>query len=228
MKRSLQTCLLLVLFATMVSAQSKKSYTVKPGEKVMDALPVHALYLYPVFKQGVVHFKNKNLGGAKLNYNRVLDQMQFIDNKGDTLSLDDEQNIASIAVDADTFYFYQGYVQKLQDLKNVKIGTKRMMVLSHRQKVGAMGGVSSSAIASYDRLSSQQGMRDLVPREYLTFSEHTYYFIGDAFNRFKPLSKKSVLNMYANKQSAVETYLKGNNVNFTDETDIKKPDQVFK
>jgi hypothetical protein len=220
MKYSLYSMLLSLLISCNLSAQTNKSYTVKPGEKVLAALPKEAVYMYPEFKDGIVNQKNREQGGAKLNYNKVLDEIQFISNKGDTLSLGDEQNISSVIVEKDTFYYSQGYISKITELKGVRFGSKKILELSNREKVGAMGGVSSAAITSYDKMYSAQGVKDLVSKEYLTFSEHQYFFIGDSYSHFKALNKKSLLNVYARQQAAVENYLREKSINFLKEEDV--------
>jgi hypothetical protein len=212
----------LVVTTAIATAQGRKSYTVKPGEKIKDALPQQAVYLYPNFREGIVSFKNKTQGAAKLNYNKLVDEIEFIDNKGDTLALADEKNIAQVTIDNDTFYYGPGYVQKQYEFSHVKFGLKKCLLLSNREKEGAMGGVASSATVAYDQMFSRQGMKIFQAKEYLTFSEQTYYFIGDAYNRFKPMNKKNVLNMYAKKQSAVEAYFSEHTVNFVDEGNVKQ------
>ncbi|MDB5223060.1 MAG: hypothetical protein JWN83_1727 [Chitinophagaceae bacterium] len=203
-------------------AQESKAYVVKPGEKVKNALPKEALYMYPQFKEGVVNFKNGTLGAARLNYNRLLDEIQFIDNKGDTLSLDDEKTIALVSVGMDTFYYYLGYVKVIADINKVKFAGKEKLRLSNRQKIGPMGQLVSASIDTYDKLSSAQGLDNIISQEVLTFSGYSTFFIGDLYNHFKPLNKKSLVNMYAKQQSEVENYLSENAINFSKAEDVEK------
>lgn len=211
----------LILFThSQLSAQVRKTYKVNPGEKVMKALPNEALYMYPHFKIGTVNFRNKNVGTAKLNYNRLLDEIQFIDDKDDTLSLGDEVTVSSIVIEKDTFYYYEGYVKIISSLNKVKFASKKILALSNKQKIGGMGELSSASIATYEKMSSSQGITDIIPKEILTFSEYSNYFIGDAYNRFKPLNRKNLLNMYAKQQLNIEIYLREKAVNFLKEDDV--------
>jgi len=222
MKYKIFISLLLLFTHSQLNAQVRKTYKVNPGEKVMKALPNEALYLYPHFKIGTVNFRNKNVGTAKLNYNRLLDEIQFIDNKDDTLSLGDEVTVSSIVIEKDTFYYYEGYVKIISTQSKVKFASKKILALSNKQKIGGMGELSSASIATYDKMSSPEGIRDLVPKEILTFSEYSNYFIGDAYNRFKPLNRKNLLNMYAKHQLNIEIYLREKAVNFLKEDDVVK------
>ncbi len=213
--------LLLFTFSKSI-AQVRKTYTVKPGEKISESLPKEALYLYPQFKDGVVNFKNTNVGASRLNYNRLLDEIQFIDEKGDTLSLADDAIISSVYIDRDTFYYYQGYVKMISDVKKVKFAIKKKLALSNKQKVGGMGELSSASIDTYEKMSTDQGIKDIISTQLLTFSEYTNFFIGDFYNHFKPLNKKTLLNMFAKQQTIIEIYLSENSINFFKEEDVKK------
>ncbi len=221
MKKLLFILLLLAIVSTGFS-QVRKTYTVKPGEKIIEALPVEAQFQYPKFLQGIVNFKNNNVGTNLLNYNRLLDEIQFIDNKGDTLSLTEEPAVVSIYIANDTFYFSKGYVKKFADVKEVKFGEKPLMVLSNRQKLGAMGELSSASIDTHESLSTSQGMRDLVQKEQLTFAPFTTFYIGDKFNHFKFLNKKNLLNMYEKQELEVEAFLSKESINLLKVDDVKK------
>jgi hypothetical protein len=221
MKKLLFTLSLLAMVSTGFS-QVRKTYTVKPGEKIIESLPVEAQFQYPKFLQGIVNFKNNNVGTNLLNYNRLLDEIQFIDNKGDTLSLTEEPVITSIYIANDTFYFSKGYVKKFADVKEVKFGEKPLMVLSNRQKLGGMGELSSSSIDTHESLSTSQGMRNLVQKEQLTFSPFTTFYIGDKFNHFKLLNKKNLLNMYEKQEREVEAFLSKESINLLKIDDVKK------
>jgi len=78
-----------------VSAQKNKRYTVNPGQKIFEVIPQSDIYKYPEFTVGMVLIKDGTFASAKLNYNGLLGEMQFIDPRGDTLSLADEKNISS-------------------------------------------------------------------------------------------------------------------------------------
>lgn len=214
----------LIVFAIvpMAFGQARKTYTVKAGEKIIEALPVEAQFLYPQFMIGTVNFKNNNVGTNLLNYNRLLDEIQFIDNKGDTLSLSEEPTVASIYIARDTFYFYEGYVNLIARVKDVKFGVKPLMVLSNRQKIGGLGELSSASIDTHVTLSTSQGMRDLIQKEQLTFALYTTFYIGDKFNRFKVLNKKNLMNMYDKKEFEIQDFLNGQSINLLKEVEVRK------
>lgn len=225
--------LLLAMVTFAVKAQESKSteenpleevkvYKVNPGEKVSDALLSNGgLYKYPKFTQGEVFYKGGNYGSGLLNYNRLTGEMQFIDPKGDTLTLDNEKEIDKIAIGQDTFYYYQGYLQKVAEF-SATIVKQTYLEMSNREKVGAFGTVAQNAIDTHTTIVTNQGFKAVVAQEVLTYREQTIYFIGDRFGHFKLLNKKNVLYLYSKKEKEVSTYLKDNSVNFQKEADVQR------
>src|SRR5215218_7967263 len=112
----MRTILLALVFSlacyTSLQAQTHKTYKVAPGEPVGDALlKAKAMYQYPQFSQAQVLYKNGNTGGGPMNYNRLLGEMQFINQQGDTLTMDNGKEVNFITLGTDTFYYYDGFLQ---------------------------------------------------------------------------------------------------------------------
>src|SRR6185436_19921374 len=135
---------LLLLMATFASfqidAQTKKIFTVEPGQKIVEAIPVTDLYSHPQFTLGTVQLKDASEAAVKLNYNNVFGEMQYIDPKnGDTLSLAEEKNIRFVAIEKDTFYFDEVWLQFVSGNSKLKIAKKKMLEMTNKEKLGAMG-----------------------------------------------------------------------------------------
>ena len=140
--------LLLLLFILTgysgLRAQDSTLVTIKAGNKIKDVLTPADIFSYPQFTSGKVFFKDGSKAVAKLNYNRLSDQMLFIDPKGDTLELADENTIKFIAIDKDTFYFDEGYVKIIADYGAVKLAEKQIWVVADVRKVGTHNSAKSS------------------------------------------------------------------------------------
>ena len=91
-----------LLYYTSSIAQSTETITVKTGTSISESVPVADLYQYSQFVNGMVYFRNGTRSGAKLNYNRFLDEMQFLNTNGDTLTLDNEETIKLIVAKNDS------------------------------------------------------------------------------------------------------------------------------
>src|SRR6476620_2149997 len=142
----LACCVCTLLFVVAINAQRPKTYTVPPGVEVKDIVPAREIFQYPNFIQGIVVFRDGTSAPGKLNYNRLVAELQFIDPKGDTLSLAHEKNILVAIVGNDTFYYNEGYVRQLASGQQLRIG-ERIAFKEFINKPGAYG-LSSATTAT--------------------------------------------------------------------------------
>jgi hypothetical protein len=203
-------------------AQKTKTFKINPGEKVVDAIPEGEKYSYPEFIMGDVYFKNGQRNPARLNYNSLFQEMQFIDGKGDTLSIIGAATIKHIVIGTDTFFYDDGYLKRVADYGKIKLAVKEFIAFTDRQKLGGFGGESSARIDTYKSIQDGTTFKELVAREVLTFVKKTVFYLGDAFNHFEEANKKSLLDFYPSKNKEIKSYLKENKVNFSNEEDLKK------
>jgi len=221
---------LLLLFFIFISytglwAQDSTYITIKSGNIVQEGLSSADMYYYPQFTKGVVFFKGGTKATAKVNYTRLFDQMLFIDGKGDTLALAEEQTIKFIAVDRDTFYYDEGYIRIIADNHSVKLAEKQIWAVADIRKPGPHN-TSTSTIGVTSVRTFRQG-NDVV-RNHLTLDEdivlrkEIWYYFGDEYNDFIRAGKKGLFELFNKKQRSIENYLKENKVNFDKKDDIEK------
>jgi hypothetical protein len=203
-------------------AQKTKTFKINPGEKVADAIPKDEKYSYPEFIMGTVYFKNGEHYPGKLNYNSLFQEMQFIDRKGDTLSLADAATIKRIVINTDTFYYDQGYVKLVADYSKIKLAGKDFIAFANKQKLGGFGEESSASIDTYKSVQFGTTVKELVAKEILTFVKRTVFYLGDEFNHFTQANRKNFSDFYPSKSKEIKNYLKENKVNFSNEDDLKK------
>lgn len=222
--------LLLVLFILIVysdlAAQDSTLVTIKAGNRIKDVLTPADIFSYPQFTSGKVFFKDGSKAMAKMNYNRLSDQMLFIDPKGDTLELADEKTIAVIAIDKDTFFYDEGYVRIIADYGVVKLAEKQIWVVADVRKVGTHNSAKSSVAITSLGTYSDEGARaksyDLVINENIIIRKETQYYFGDTYNHFARAGKKRLLLLLPKEELSIETYLKENKVNFDKKQDLEK------
>jgi hypothetical protein len=211
-----------ILCNLIISAQGKKRFAINPGEKVVEKIPLTEMYKYPEFTLANVSFKDGLSLQAKLNYNSVYGEMQFIDPRGDTLSIADEKNVRWIAAKNDTFYFYEGWLELVANNNTIKLAKKKMFEISNKEKIGGMDIPAFGAIETNTKSTASQHTRDLIAKEKLTYTEYITYYFADRFNNFFPASKKSLLKIYGRDEKKIEQYLKDNKINFSSEEDLKQ------
>jgi hypothetical protein len=72
------------ILLSSLQAQYYKRITLEAGTKVADKFPPFVRYLYPEFVDGKVIMKNGAVNNARLNYNLLLGEIEFIQDS-DTL-----------------------------------------------------------------------------------------------------------------------------------------------
>jgi len=225
--------MLVLLFFTCLhtadtSAQKRKLFKINPGEKVVDKIPQNEMYSYSGFVSGKVYLINNTYSVAPMNYNALFGEMQFINTKGDTLSLSDEKKIRLIVINKDTFYYSDGYLELVLDDGNVKLAKKTLISFANRQKLGGFGESSQGSIETYGVLSNQSYLKELVANEVITMAKDSVFYIKDALNNFKELNKKTLQDIYPKNEKDLKNYLKEHRVRFSDEEDLKKLILYFK
>lgn len=205
-------------------AQSDQVFTIEPGEKIIDAIPLQGQYFSKNFVNGLLWMKDGRLGRAEVNYNYLFGEMMFINEKKDTLAFASPQDFKLFALGNDTFYFSnKTYLREIGNYGNLKLGEKSYFGVAEVKKIGAMG-VETSGV-SIDQFRQMQytstGMKDLTVQEKTIVKRISVYYIGDADGNFKPANRKNILKMATGKESAdLKNYMDSNKVNFSKKEDL--------
>lgn len=199
----------------------RKVYKINPGQNILDVIPKEEVYSYASFTEGTVYLKGDRYSRAKLNYNALFGDMQFITETGDTLGLSDEKMIQSIVIQRDTFLYDKGYLKLLENIGGVKLASMKLITFTNRQRVGGFGELSGGSIDTYDRLSVSSYNGELVAKAVLTLTENNLFYLGDQFNHFRLANKKNLVDFFARKQPLLKQYLQEHEVSFTSEADLR-------
>ncbi len=106
------TILFLVLsLSNSLCAQDSVEMRIKPRMTVEEVIPFNKLYLYPQFTQGVVCHVSGAFSTAMLNYNVLLQEMQFLTNSNDTLAFSEASGVNYVVIQSDTFYYDKSFYQ---------------------------------------------------------------------------------------------------------------------
>jgi hypothetical protein len=214
--------LLLLIFLNSI-AQNNATITVKAGTTIKESVPVGDLYEYPRFIHGTVFFRDGKSSAAPMNYNRFLDEMQFIRAKGDTLVLINQKNISFVNIAKDTFFYDQGYVKLVTAAAPVKLGTKQTLVIISKEKIGAYNMPSSNAdIDNYSSFNDGRKDYSLTVMQNTVLAKRVNYYFADNYNHFVLATKKNLVKLFPKQESAVNNYLKDSKVVFNNKDDLEK------
>ena len=210
-------------FCTNGFAQKKNLVTVKAGDNIMDVIPVSEVFSYPQFTNGFVFLRNGTIAEAKLNHNRLVDEMHFINLKGDTMALDNEKNIRYVVIANDTFYYDKGYVRLLSNKNAVKLAIKQVWVVTDSRQVGAYNSTNNSVgMLSFTSINEGGRLYDLTVNEDIILKKVELYYFGNSYNNFVVANKANLLAMFPKEEKRLSAYLKKNKVNFSRREDVEK------
>ncbi|TAG70414.1 MAG: hypothetical protein EAZ26_06110 [Runella slithyformis] len=212
--------------ANTLLAQEPVTFRIKADADLKYAIPVASRYRYPQFKDGTVSFLNGSSVNAKLNYNFLLGEVQFIGNVRDTLSLANEQTIKKIQIGENEFYFdiTHRYVEAITNNPKAQLVVKAMFKVGAVEKLAAMGKSSAtSSIKEVNNISnSNSSMQKLTSKGDVILSKEKTYFLMDANNRFYKTNKSGFLKLFSDHKKEVEAYLKTESIDFNEEESLKK------
>lgn len=213
------SAILIFIFSAGRSTAQDSVITIKAGEDV-SALYKH-IYKYPVFTTGTVYFNDGTIARSKMNFNLLLEAMQFINNKGDTLALDDENTIRQITVGADTFFFHEGYLQLVSTYGKTELVARQKIKFLNEKNIGAYGlSTATHTIDNYNTLRAF-GTYSLKLNKDLLYSKEKRYYFNKGDHVFIAANKKNILKKFSDKEKLIENYLENYAVNYNNEEDLK-------
>ena len=219
-KLYLSFCLSMVL-TVYISAQKDELITVKAGSKILSYFPLQERYLYPEFMNGRALFKNGFYSERRLNYNYLLGDIEFIQNR-DTLSIINKKDIKFIAVEQDTFYYDKGYIKQING-GPMRIGLKDFIELKEVQNKDPYGIASSaSSTTSFGSLPLDGNFYKLTANQDMVFQRIRQFYIAVSGNGFILINRKNLLVTFPANGDKIKSYLKSNKVKFDSTDDILK------
>lgn len=194
----------------------------------MDVLPSHEIFFYPEFTTGRVFLRDGVVSEVRLNYNRLVDEIHFINEKGDTLALANENNLKFVAVGNDTFCYDEGYIRIVSSGKPVKLAIREIWIISETRQLGAYGASNNSVrMISFRSMHEGGRLYDLTVNEDVILKKTTKYYFADSFNKFVPASKANLLMLVPNEERRIASYFKENKINFSNKADLEKTVQFI-
>ncbi|RXK59317.1 hypothetical protein ESA94_14350 [Lacibacter luteus] len=221
MSKFFLTAILITAFVTS-NAQEIKYYTVRPGENIFDKVPAEEIYAYDQFEQGIVVFKSGEKSAAMMNYHFFYEEMLFINGSKDTLALLNLGEVDCIYIKGDQYFYAKDRFVKMDTTVNdIKLANAGFFTTVAMKKLGAYGTATDGSMNQYVGFTAPNGRKvDLTPNTVTTYSFRKTLFIADKFNRFVPVNKKNIYNLYPEKQAQLKTYLQNNEVDFFSRKDI--------
>ena len=214
------TCIVVIfLFWIERSFPQNTVVTIKAGEDV-SILNEH-IYKYRGFTPGKVYFNDGTVARSKMNFNLWLETILFIDEKGDTLALANENTVKYLTMGTDTFFVHEGYLQLISNYGNIKLATRQKIKFLDEKNIGAYGlSTSTHTIDNYNTLRAYNTYTLKVNKD-LVYSKEKKYYFSKGNDDFVTVNKKNVLKMFPHKKKLTEDYLKEHEIAWDSEHDLK-------
>ena len=204
---------------TWLFAQKPEPVIVKAVTNLNDYFPMSKRYLYPEFTGGKGFFQNNRIVPCLFNFNLLSGEIEFISSK-DTLLIAKKQEIVSIVVAKDTFYYHEAYLQQILGGK-FKVYLKRGLKIQDIRKEGAMGSVNRSAASdSYSFLILGKRSLDLKPTEDILLQKTEEYFYSFGGSDYIPFTRKNILKVQQGREVVIKDFIKSNKTDFDSRNDL--------
>jgi hypothetical protein len=223
MQKIIQALFLLYFSFSLQAQQITKTFKIGAGEDISAALSIYGVYKFPGFIYGIVLFKDGTNTKAKMNFNVFLNDMQFIDNKGDTLAINQPELIDSIKLDSNIFYFDKGYCEIITDYINAKL-IKKEKINYEIVKKGAYDLPARGASIETYGLSgiNYNPAKTLTLNQDIIIKKETSYLVSYKKYRTVRANEKGFLSAFPDIKKEVMDFIETNKTDFTKEEDIKK------
>lgn len=216
-------CICLILFTHGETfTQTFPTIVVKAGTRILDYFPYNKRYMYPEFLTGRVLFINGSVAENKMNYNLLMDEIQFLGGRGDTLIITGKNNIRQVVIRDDLFCYDGGFLRLVMGDGDLKIAQKHYFKFLGAEKYEAYGMTSSiSSLESLRTYLPAGGTyTDLVIAQDLKFKETIEYHISSDGDKFYLITKSVIKKLYPEHKKEIKDFLKEHDVDFDNEMDL--------
>jgi len=216
--RLLFCCLwLCTVLPSMLVAQQENFPSIK-----MQPYPEKGIYRFSSFTDAVLVLRNGLSSSQKLNFNISLNEMHFISEKGDTLSIAEPETLRYISMQGSKFYYDKGYYQVTDSIGELLLGfTQLLSIQQHR--VSAYGMTEPHEGVRTYSFYSTHGKTDAIGKdEKITVTTREIYFFGDKYGHFSKASKAFVFDHFRQQQTALKDFVNSHHTNFHSRADLIK------
>ncbi len=173
-------------------------------------------YLYPEFQTGRVVSNDGSYGQAKLNFNRLTNEMLFIDPKGDTLKLAHPDATQLVTIQADSFYFYQNtFLRKATHYAQApELYQKLEMKYVSDETKSAYGYSDISSRTSVQNFNTYFGTTFLPEDKNMKFEQSRDLYILNDKGVFVAAKDAVLFKMFPQYKSQLKEFLSNHKINF--------------
>jgi hypothetical protein len=215
-----------LLFFSQAYAQPTKTIRIKNGQDATTVVSVKERYQFPEFQSGKVSYVNGNYAVSKLNYCYLLGEVMFIDARGDTLAIADNNMISYAEIGKARFYPQplHGFVELVENCGEVTLVKKVQYQKGGIEKKGAYQNENDiGALHSATTFTDVNGRVTMLGvNNTIVMKPTVSYLFMDRNRRFSKAGETNLLKIFSKKKEELKPYLGNRNFNYANEEDLKK------
>jgi hypothetical protein len=216
--------LLLLLFVPIcLPGQTPQKIQLDNNKTSSESIKPELQQIFPDFRNGQIYYKNKNPIKCMLNYNFLLDEVLFINEKGETMALANPEDLKYVLITDRMFIpSPQGYFEVVERGK-ISLLYKWHCRITETRKEGALGlPTDAPSVYQMNRISfdNKEWKMD-VDKEAVASVEVIPYLNKES--KFVLIQgAKSYLKVFKSEKSEIKRYLDQNPVDFRKESDLRR------
>jgi len=195
---------------------------------INGTIPDSLLFILNDFSIGTLTFKDGSNQAGKINITTYNQRIWFIDNKGDTLTLSNNDDVSMISVKNTTYKkINNNYAAIISEDGDYTYGIIKNLLIQEPPKEVAYGGTSqTSSVNSYSSFLDGSGMHILNK-----FKDTPYIFSVNPIilkkSRVYYPTKKNLKKIFPVNKDKIEIYLKNNKIDFDNALQVKNVYDYF-
>lgn len=180
----------------------------------------NSIFTYPEFTNGTIFLKDGSEINKKLNYNRIIGKLCYLDRQGQSRIFDDTDNIKKVIISSDTFFLYtHNFLKVLAHSTDVKLYvSQRIDYISDDKNLNS--GIIVVTDASKINAHNNEPKKDELDKN-SSFKLINTYFIGNTEGKVYTASKRNFYELFPANESELKKYFRSHNVSFEDSSDLQ-------
>jgi hypothetical protein len=197
------------------------------GENANVVIPFSDKYLFSEFRPGQLYYpQGKRSEVLMMNYNMVMDAMQFIDSKGDTMYIAEDSNIFRyVQIEQTLFYhkFGEGYFIVVTREDPIKLlSQNKWNVLRREAMVNNGYGTSASMNNASAYTARRSDDNTFVQNENTLFGkQETYFFLGPKEMLYNA-NRSGLVKSYPDLRKEIKKYVQAHDIDYRNEEHLRQ------
>lgn len=214
---------LLLITSGYLFCQAPQKVTIDNNKVSTNDISPELQLIFPDFRDGSIHYKTLRPIKCKLNYNFLLDEVLFLNEKGEHMAIANPEDLTYVIIENRKFIpSEKGYFEVIEN-DNISLLYKWTSRISKAGKEGALGlPTDAPSVYQMNRISfDSKEWKVGVNEEAVVYVEVRPYF--KAYSKFIPATNpKSCYKAYPEKKALIRAYLEQNPVDFKSESDLRR------